>query len=188
MKRATIMLDTLKQQATEHMQKSLMALQQEFSKLRTARAHPSLLEHVMVDYYGNTVPLNQMATVNLANPQTLTISPWDKKATPLIEKAILKADLGLNPVNRGELIFVPMPPLSEERRKAFIKLARQAAEQARVAIRNIRRDINNDIKKDPALTKDEQRRDQETIQTLTDKHIALVDKTLADKERNLLAL
>lgn len=182
------MLTTIKKQTEEHMQKSLAVLKDEFSKIRTSRAHPSLLEQVMVACYGMNMPLNQMATVNVADAQTLTVSPWDKGALVHISKAILKADLGLNPVTTGELIRIPMPPLSQERREEFVKLVKKEAEQARVAIRNIRRDANNEIKKNPQFNEDEAHDIHDIVQKLTDKHIKLVDETLADKEKDLRAV
>jgi ribosome recycling factor len=182
------MLEKLKKDTEDRMQKTLHALKDEFSKVRTSRAHPSILEHVVVAYYGSEMPLSQVASVNASDAQTLTITPWDKGAIPHIEKAILKADLGLNPVTSGEVVRVPMPPLNEERRKEFVKLVKAEAEKARVAIRNIRRDLNNDIKKNKDMSEDEERRIHDAIQKLTDKYIELVDKTLADKEKDLLAV
>lgn len=182
------MLETIKKNAEERMQKSVAVLKDEFSKVRTSRANPSLLEQVMVHNYGSIMPLSQVATINVTDAQTLTITPWDKGTIPHIEKAILKAALGLNPVSTGNIIRVPMPPLNEERRKEFVKLVKHEAEQARIVIRNIRREVNNEIKKNKQLAEDDERRIQEMVQKLTDKYIDLVDAALANKEKDLLAL
>jgi ribosome recycling factor len=170
----------------EKMQKSLEVLKDEFTKVRTSRAHPSLLDHVVVNCYGSDMPLAQVATVNASDAQTLSITPYDRTTIPAIEKAILKADLGLNPVTSGATVRVPMPPLNEERRKEFVKLVKAEAEKTRVAIRNIRRDMNTDIKKDEDLSEDDEKRVQERIQKLTDRFIKEVDTVLAEKEKDLL--
>src|SRR3990167_6130347 len=174
-----------KKEVDVKMKKTLEALQTEFSKLSTGRASSSLLDHVIVSYYGKDVPLNQVATVSVSDARTLMISPWDKGMLAVIEKAILTAELGLNPVTAGTVIRVPMPPLSEERRKEMIKVARAEAENGRVSIRNIRRDANNHLKeqtKKKLITEDEDRRTQDEIQKITDRYIKEVDKIVSTKE------
>ncbi len=175
--------------ADQRMKKSLEAFGHELSKIRTGRAHPSLLEHVMVSYYGNNVPINQAANVNVVDPRTLGITAWDRKMIPDLEKAILNSDLGLNPVTAGEVIRVPLPPLTEERRKDLTKIVRNEAEKARVAVRNIRRDANAHLKpmvKDKTITEDDERRAETDVQKLTDTHIAEIEKMLTVKEKELM--
>ncbi len=170
------------------MQKALTALTSAFNKIRTGRAHPSILDNVMVSYYGSDVPLNQVANINVEDGRTLSLIPWEKPMIPEVEKAIMKSDLGLNPVTSGEIIRVPMPALTEETRKEFIRKARNEAEQARVSIRNVRRDANNHLKellKDKDISEDDERRGADEIQKLTDKHIAEVDVVLKAKEVDL---
>ncbi|HEX6550943.1 MAG TPA: ribosome recycling factor [Gammaproteobacteria bacterium] len=183
------MIDDVKKDAATRMQKSAESLKDALSKLRTGRAHTSLLDHIRVSYYGNDVPLNQVANVSTADSRTLTITPWEKQMVPVIEKAIMTSDLGLMPATSGTLIRVPMPALTEERRREIIKVAKQEAEAARVAVRNVRRDSNAELKnllKDKKVTEDEERRAQDEIQKLTDQHIANIDKILATKETELL--
>lgn len=178
-------------EAEQRMHKSIEIFKQDMAKLRTGRAHPSILEHVRVDYYGNETPLNQVANVNVGDARTLHISPWEKKMIPAIEKAILNAGLGLNPVTTGDVIRVPMPPLNEERRKELIKVVRTEAETARVSIRNARRDANNAFKellKNKEITEDDERRLMDQTQKLTDKLIAEVEQLLAGKETDLMAV
>lgn len=173
------------------MQKSIEAFKNEMSKLRTGRAHPSLLEQIRVDYYGNETPLNQVANVTVGDARTLVITPWEKRMTPVIEKAIMTSGLGLNPATSGDLIRVPLPPLTEERRKELIKVLRGEAEGARVSVRNLRRDANNAIKelsKSKTIAEDEERRLTDLVQKLTDKFIAEIDKLLAAKESDLMAI
>jgi ribosome recycling factor len=177
--------------ANQRMGKSLEAFGHELSKIRTGRAHPSLLEHVMVSYYGNNVPINQAANVNVMDARTLSISAWDKSMIPDLEKAILNSDLGLNPVTTGDLIRVPLPPLTEERRKELTKVVRSEAEKARVAVRNIRRDANTHLKpmvKDKTITEDEERRAEAEVQKLTDTRVAEIDKLLEVKEKELMEI
>jgi len=177
--------------ADERMKKSIEAFGQELSKIRTGRAHPRLLEHIMVNYYGNDVPLNQAANVNVVDSRTLGITAWDKKMIPELEKAILNSDLGLNPVTAGEIIRVPLPALTEERRKDLTKVVRNEAEKARVAVRNIRRDANNHLKpmvKDKTITEDDERRAEAEVQKLTDAHIAEIEKLLEAKEKELMEI
>lgn len=183
------MIDDVKKDATARMQKSAEALKDALSKLRTGRAHTSLLDHIRVSYYGNDVPLNQVANVGTADSRTLTITPWEKQMVPVIEKAIMTSDLGLMPATSGTLIRVPMPPLTEERRREIVKVAKHEAENARVAVRNVRRDSNSELKnllKDKKISEDDEHRAQDEIQKLTDQHIANIDKILAAKEAELL--
>nr|WP_206022489.1 ribosome recycling factor [Halomonas bachuensis] len=171
------------------MKKSLDALHANFNKIRTGRAHSSILDSVTVDYYGSQVPLNQVASVNVEDARTLSVVPWEQNLVPKIEKAIMTSDLGLNPASAGNVIRVPMPMLTEETRKGYIKQARAEAENARVAVRNVRRDANNDIKallKEKEISEDEQHRGEEAIQKLTDKYIAEIDKQLEVKEHDLM--
>lgn len=183
------MINEIRADADKRMAKSIEALKNELSKLRTGRAHVSLLDHVTVDYYGNPTPLSQVANINVSDARTLTVSPWEKAMVPVVEKAILTSDLGLNPATSGSVIRVPLPPLTEERRKDMIKLVRHEGENARVAIRNIRRDANASLKgmlKDKEITEDEERQAEDSIQKLTDKHIAEVEKVLEVKEKDLM--
>ncbi len=185
------MINDIKADAESRMQKSLEALANNFGKIRTGRAHPSILDSVSVNYYGADTPLNQVANVSVLDARTLSVSPWEKPMVPEIEKAIMKSDLGLNPVTTGELIRVPMPPLTEETRKGYIKQARAEAENARISIRNIRRDSNADVKdllKEKEITEDDDRRAQDEIQKITDKFVADVDKALSVKEADLMEI
>lgn len=185
------MIDDIKKDAASRMDKSVTALQQELTKLRTGRAHTSLLDHITVEYYGSEVPLNQVANVNVEDSRTLTVSPWEKPMVQAIEKAIMTSDLGLNPASAGTVIRVPLPPLTEERRKDMIRLVRQEAEGGRVAIRNIRRDAISDIKdllKEKMIGEDDERRAHDEVQAITDRHIAEIDKVLADKESELMEI
>jgi ribosome recycling factor len=184
-------IDDIKKDASERMDKSVAALQQELTKLRTGRAHTSLLDHITVDYYGSEVPLNQVANINVEDARTLTVSPWEKQMVQPIEKAIMTSDLGLNPATAGTIIRVPLPPLTEERRKDMIRLVRQEAEGGRVAVRNIRRDAISDVKdllKEKMIGEDDERRAEEEIQVITDKHIASIDDMLAQKETELMEI
>ena len=185
------MIDDIKKDASERMDKSVAALQQELTKLRTGRAHTSLLDHITVDYYGSEVPLNQVANINVEDARTLTVSPWEKQMVQPIEKAIMTSDLGLNPATAGTIIRVPLPPLTEERRKDMIRLVRQEAEGGRVAVRNIRRDAISDVKdllKEKMIGEDDERRAEEEIQVITDKHVASIDEMLAQKETELMEI
>ena len=185
------MIDDIKKDANDRMDKSIAALQQELTKLRTGRAHTSLLDHITVEYYGSEVPLNQVANVNVEDSRTLTVSPWEKNMVQPIEKAIMTSDLGLNPATAGTIIRVPLPPLTEERRKDMIRLVRQEAEGGRVAVRNIRRDAISDVKdllKEKMIGEDEERRAEDEIQGITDRHIATIDEMLAKKESDLMEI
>ncbi|MDH4124613.1 MAG: ribosome recycling factor [Gammaproteobacteria bacterium] len=183
------MLNEIKKQAADRMAKSVAALKLELTKLRTGRAHTSLLDHITVEYYGSQVPLNQVANVGVEDSRTLTVSPWERNMVSVIEKAIMTSDLGLNPASAGNLIRVPLPALTEERRKDMIRVVRNEAEGGRIAIRNIRRDAISDIKellKEKMIGEDEERRGEDEIQTITNKYVAEIDKVLADKEAELL--
>ena len=183
------MLDDIKKDATDRMQKCVVAFRNELKKLRTGRAHPSLLEHIRVDYYGNEVPLNQAANIALEDSRTITVTPWEKNMVQAIEKAIMKSDLGLNPATAGTVIRVPMPPLTEERRRDLTKVVRHEAENARVAVRNVRRDVMNDLKdalKEKLVSQDEDRRAQDDVQKLTDKYVAEIEQVLGEKEKELM--
>jgi ribosome recycling factor len=185
------MLEDLKKDAVERMQKCVVAFRNELKRLRTGRAHPSLLEHIRVEYYGNEVPLNQVANIALEDARTITVTPWEKTMVQVIEKAIMKSDLGLMPNTAGTVIRVPMPPLTEERRRDLAKVVRHEAENARVAVRNVRRDVNNEIKdmlKEKLLSQDDERRAQEEVQKLTDKHVAEIEQVLAEKEKELMQI
>lgn len=185
------MIEDLKKDAKERMAKSVEALGQNFNKIRTGRAHPGLLDGLTVDYYGVETPLSQVANINVADARTLSVVPWEKKLVGDIEKAILKSDLGLNPSTAGEIIRIPMPPLTEETRKVLIKQAKAEAENARISIRNIRRDVLSDIKtllKEKDITEDEERKAQEDIQKITDSYIAKADAALAEKETDLMEI
>lgn len=185
------MISEIKKDAQVRMKKSVEMLGVNFNKIRTGRAHPSILDGIMVSYYGSDTPLSQVANVSVLDARTLSISPWEKHLVPEIEKAIMKSDLGLNPVTTGELMRVPMPPLTEETRKGFIKQAKSEAENARVSIRNIRRDANTtfkDLLKEKDISEDDERRAEDEIQKLTDKYIAEVDAALAAKEKDLMEI
>lgn len=185
------MISDVKKTTEQKMQKSLEALKNDFGKVRTGRAHTGILDHVTVDYYGSPVPLAQVANVNLIDARAIGVTPWEKKMLAPIEKAIRESDLGLNPSTVGEMVRVPMPALTEERRKELIKVVRAEAENARVAVRNLRRDANNHLKeavKAKTISEDEERRAQDDIQKLTDRYIGEVDKVLTQKEQDLLAV
>lgn len=185
------MLAEIKKDAAARMQKSISALKTELAKIRTGRAHPSLLEHVHVDYYGSEVPINQAASVTIEDARMLSVVPWDKSMVGKIEKAILSSDLGLNPATAGTVIRVPLPPLTEERRVELGRVVHHEGEQAKVAIRNIRRDANHHIKdllKNKEITEDDQHRAEADIQQLTDRHVTEVDEIVAEKERELMEI
>lgn len=185
------MIADVKKSADQKMQKSVETLKTNLGKVRTGRAHAGLLDHITVDYYGSPTPINQLANINVIDARTLGVSPFEKKLGAAIEKAIRDSDLGLNPASMGDIVRVPMPALTEERRRDLIKVVRGEAEDSRVAVRNIRRDANNDLKgllKDKAVSEDEERRGQDDIQKLTDKYIADIDRLIADKEKELLTV
>jgi len=185
------MIEELKKDAESRMGKSVEALKHELAKLRTGRAHTSLLDHITVEYYGSNVPLSQVANINVSDARTLTVTPWEKQMVATVEKAIRDSDMGLNPATAGEVIRVPLPPLTEERRKDMIRIVRQEGENAKVAIRNIRRDVLGDIKqllKEKEITEDEERRAEGDIQKITDKYVAEVDKLVEAKEKDLMEI
>ena len=185
------MLDDIKKETAERMEKSLDALVHNFNKIRTGRAHPSLLDGIKVDYYGSATPLSQVANVNVEDARTLTLTVWDKSMIQDVERAIMKSDLGLNPSTAGEVMRIPMPMLTEETRKGFTRQARAEAESARVSVRNARRDAMGMLKelaKDKEISEDDERRGQDATQKLTDRYIAKAEKLLADKEADLLEI
>ena len=185
------MIEEIKEDAEERMNKTLVVLDAAFAKIRTGRAHPSLLDNILVDYYGAATPINQVANVVVEDGRTLLVSPWEKLMIPEVEKAILKSDLGLNPSTSSDNIRLPMPPLTEENRRDLTKIARSEAENARVAIRNIRRDANSDLKeylKEKEITEDEERRGQDLIQRLTDNKVKQIDSALEAKEADLMEI
>ena len=185
------MIADIKKSAEDKMKKSVEALRVEFTKVRTGRAHAGILDHVKVDYYGSEMPINQVANISVLDAHTLGVQPWEKNLVSKVEKAIRDADLGLNPASMGELIRVPMPPLTEERRKELVKLVRGEAENGKVAVRNIRRDAIAHLKelvKNKEASEDDERRAQDDVQKLTDKYIAEIDKATAEKEKDLMAV
>lgn len=185
------MIADIKKSAEQKMHKSLEALKADLGKVRTGRAHTGLLDHIVVDYYGTPMPINQVANVNLLDARTISIAPWEKKMLGAVEKAIRESDLGLNPAAVGDMIRVPMPALTEERRRDLTKVVKHEAEAARIAMRNIRRDANAQLKdflKEKKIAEDDERRGQEEIQKLTDRHIAEIDKALQVKEAELMAV
>ncbi|MCP5146324.1 MAG: ribosome recycling factor [Gammaproteobacteria bacterium] len=183
------MINDVISDATARMSKSVEAFKLELAKLRTGRAHPSLLDHIRVDYYGAETPITQAANVHVEDARTLTVTAWDKGMVSAIDKAIRESDLGLNPNTAGTVIRVPLPPLTEERRRDLIKVVRSEAEQARVAIRNVRRDANHMLKelvKDKEITEDDEKRGEDSVQKLTDSHIKSIDELLAGKEKEMM--
>lgn len=185
------MINDLAKTTEQKMQKSIEALKSDLAKVRTGRAHTGLLDHVMVEYYGSMVPVNQVANVTLIDARTIGVQPWEKPMLGKVEKAIRDSDLGLNPSNQGEIIRVPMPPLTEERRRELTKVVRAEGETAKVAVRNLRRDANHQLKeavKEKEISEDDDRRGQDLVQKLTDKYVAEIDKLLAEKEHELMQI
>lgn len=185
------MIDDIKKDAAERMGKSAESLRHELAKIRTGRAHPSLLDHVRVSYYGNEVPISQTANVAVEDARMLTVTPWDRNMVQAVEKAIIQSDLGVNPITAGQVIRVPLPALTEERRRDLQRIARHEAEQARVAVRNIRREANSELKelaKEKLISEDDERRGQEIVQKLTDQFVKEVDQILEDKETDLMSI
>ena len=185
------MIEDIKQDTEERMGKALEALAHNFNKIRTGRAHPSLLDSIRIEYYGAETPLNQLANINIEDARTLSVVAFDKGITPDIERAILKSDLGLNPATAGDVIRIPMPVLTEETRKGYIKQARAEAESARVSVRNARRDglgVLKELLKEKEISEDEERRGQDVIQKLTDDYVAKVESALGEKETDLMAI
>jgi ribosome recycling factor len=183
------MISELRKSTEDRMKKSLDALKNDLQKVRTGRAHTGLLDHIQVDYYGSMVPLAQVANVTLVDARTIGVQPWEKKMVPVVEKAIRDSDLGLNPATMGELVRVPMPALTEERRKELIKVVRGEGENAKVAVRNLRRDANTALKdavKAKTISEDDERRAEDDVQKLTDRYVTEIDKMLAAKEAELL--
>lgn len=183
------MLEDVKKNATARMQKSIESLRDELRRLRTGRANTSLLEHISVDYYGSRVPINQVASISVEDSRTLVVSPWEKPMVAVVEKAILTSDLGLTPATAGTVIRVPLPPMTEERRRELVKVVRHEGENGKVAIRNVRRDALNDVKdmlKDKMITQDEERKAHDDIQKLTDRFVAEVDTVLQEKEKEIM--
>lgn len=185
------MLDEIKKDANSRMAKSVASLQNELVKIRTGRAHTSLLDHITVEYYGSQTPLNQVSNIGIEDSRTLVVTPWERNMVQAIEKAIMTSDLGLNPATAGTVIRVPLPALTEERRKDMIRVVRNEAENGRIAIRNVRRDAMHDVKemlKEKMIGEDDERRAEGEIQAITDKHVAEVDKILAEKESELMEI
>ncbi|WP_414431559.1 ribosome recycling factor [Alcanivorax sp. IL2] len=185
------MIDDIRKDAESRMKKSLAALDTALKRVRTGRAHPSLLDNITVDYYGAATPLQQLGNISVEEGRTLTISPFDKSLIPQIERAIMTSDLGLNPSTSGSMIRLPLPPLTEETRRDLVKVVRAEAEQARVSVRSVRRDANNDLKellKEKEISEDEERRGEELIQQLTDKMVVEVDRVLKEKEEELMTV
>jgi ribosome recycling factor len=183
------MLDDIKKDATQRMAKCVVAFRDQLKKLRTGRAHTSLIEHIKVDYYGTDTPLNQVANIATEDARTLTVTPWERSMIQPIEKAILKSDLGLNPNTAGQIIRINMPAMTEERRRDITKIVRSEAEAARVSVRNVRREVMTELKemlKEKLIAQDDDRRAQEEIQKLTDKHVADIDQAMAEKEKELM--
>lgn len=185
------MIPEIKKTAEQKMKKSLESLRADLAKVRTGRAHPGILDHVMVDYYGNPTPINQIANLTLVDARTIGVQPWEKNMVAAVEKAIRDSDLGLNPATQGEMIRVPMPMLTEERRRDLIKVVKAEAENAKVAVRNVRRDANENLKKllkDKTVSEDDERRAQDEVQKLTDRFVAEIDRALQVKEADLMAV
>lgn len=185
------MIKEIMQDAGSRMEKSIVSLRQSLGKVRTGRAHPSLLDHLRVDYYGSEVPISQVANIGVEDARTLTVTPWEKQMVQAIEKSILKSDLGLNPATSGTVIRIPMPPLTEETRRELVKVVRHEGEAAKVAIRNIRRDANSDFKellKEKEISEDEEHKAEDDIQKLTNRYVGEVDNVLANKETELMEI
>ena len=185
------MIEDIKKDARERMGKSIESLKQSLSKVRTGRAHPSLLDHLTVDYYGSEVPISQVANISVEDARTLMVTPWEKQRVQVIEKAIMKSDLGLNPATAGTVMRIPMPPLTEESRRNLVKIVRQDGEGAKVAVRNIRRDANSDLKellKEKEISEDDERKAQDEIQQITNQYVAEVDKVIGEKEAELMEI
>ena len=185
------MIDQILTDAETRMGKSVDSLRSELVKIRTGRAHPSLLDQIMVDYYGTDTPINQVANVTVEDSRTLAVAPWEKQMVPVVEKAIINSGLGLNPATTGNLIRIPMPPLTEERRRELVKVVKGEGENAKIAVRNIRRDANGDFKsllKDKDISEDESRQAEDTVQKFTDKFVTSVDEVIAVKEKELMEI
>lgn len=184
-------METIKKDAQERMDKAMLSLEKEFAKLRTGRATTSLVDSIKVDYHGTPTPINQVASVSVPDSRSITIQPWDRSAFALIEKALQKSDLGLTPVNDGKIIRINMPPLTEDRRKELAKVAKKYTEEAKVALRNIRRDANDSLKKlekDKTISEDEHKKAQDNVQKLTDSYVVKADQKLAAKEKEIMEI
>ena len=180
--------DTLKD-AEDRMQKSIESMRSDMAKIRTGRASPALIDHLSVDYYGTATPINQVANISVQDARTLAVQPWEKNMVPVVERAIMEANLGFNPVTAGDLIRIPMPALTEERRKEMVKVAAAEGESGKVAVRNIRRDANNDFKallKEKEIGEDDEKQAEDRVQKLTDKYVALIDEIVKEKEIDIL--
>jgi ribosome recycling factor len=185
------MIADLKKQSESKMQKAIESLKTNLAKIRTGRAHVGILDHIRVDYYGSGVPLSQVANVSLADARTVAVQVWEKKMVTVVEKAIRDSDLGLNPATNGDVVRVPMPPLTEQRRKELAKVVKQEGEDSKIVVRNVRRDANNALKealKGKTVSEDEEKRAQDDVQKLTDKYIGEVDKAVADKEKDIMSV
>ncbi len=185
------MLNEIQQDANERMNKTVASLENAFSKIRAGRAHPSLLEQIQVDYYGSMVPISQVANISAEDSRTLKVSPWEKDMVAVVEKAIITSDLGLNPQTVGQVMRIPLPPLTEERRRELVRVVKDEAEQTKVAIRNIRRDANSDFKellKEKEISEDDARKAEDNIQKITDDHVKSIDEKLGEKENSLLEI
>ncbi len=185
------MIDDILKDAEQRMSKSIESMRSEMAKIRTGRASPALIDHLMVDYYGSPTPINQVANITVQDARTLGVQPWEKPMVPVVEKAIMEANLGLNPMTAGELIRIPLPPLTEERRKEMVKVASGEGENGKIAVRNIRRDANNDFKsllKDKDITEDDEKRAQDAVQKLTDNFVAQIDEIVKEKEAEILTV
>ncbi len=183
------MIEEIRQDAEQRMKKSVESFRHELSRLRTGRANTALVEPIHVEYYGSKVPLRQVANISVEDARTLTVTPWEQQMVPAIEKAIMTSDLGLTPSSAGQVIRIPLPQLTEERRRDLVRVVKQEAEQARVAIRNIRREANSDFKelvKEKEITEDDERRGQEAVQKITDQYVAEIDRILEEKEQELM--
>lgn len=185
------MIDDIIKDAEQRMQKSIESMRTEMAKIRTGRASPALVDHLMVDYYGTATPISQVANITVQDARTLAVQPWEKNMVPVVEKAIMSANLGLNPVTAGDLIRIPMPPLTEERRREMVKVAASEGENGKIAVRNIRRDANNDFKsllKDKDISEDEDKKAHDRVQTVTDKYVAMIDEIVSEKESEILTV
>jgi ribosome recycling factor len=185
------MINDVKKSAEQKMQKSVDTLKHDLQKVRTGRAHTGLLDHIQVDYYGSNVPISQVANMTLVDARTIGVQPWEKKMVPVVEKAIRESDLGLNPATQGDLIRVPMPALTEERRRELTKVVKSEGETAKIAVRNLRRDANEQLKKlvkDKEISEDDERRASDDVQKLTDKFVAEIDKLVQTKEAEIMTV
>lgn len=185
------MIEDILKDAEQRMLKSIESMRGEMAKIRTGRASPALIDHLMVDYYGTATPISQVANISVQDARTLGVQPWEKSMVPVVERAIMEANLGLNPITAGDLIRIPLPPLTEERRKEMVKVAAAEGESGKVAVRNIRRDANNDFKsllKEKEITEDDDKRAHDSIQQLTDKFVAQIDEVVKEKEAEILTV